>query len=84
MEETLHRLGHTLRKAVGRAAEALTTSAEMIVAEAGLGLAGHSSLKAALDLDWGAPTAWERALRLVLEEVERWKSWLEQPQRLVA
>jgi len=69
---------------VGRAAEALTTSAEMIVAEAGLGLAGHSSLKAALDLDWGAPTAWERALRLVLEEVERWKSWLEQPQRLVA
>jgi len=45
---------------------------------------GQSSLKAALDLDWGAPTARASALRLVLEEVERWKSWLEQQQRLSA
>ena len=47
--------------------------------EAGLVLVGQSSLKAALDLDWGAPTARERALSLVLEEVERWKGWLAQP-----
>jgi Transposase DDE domain len=47
-------------------------------------LVGQSSLKAALALDWGAPTARASALRLVLEEVERWQSWLEQPQRLSA
>jgi len=46
-------------------------------------LVGHSSLKAALDLDWGQPKAREQALRLVLEEVERWKTWLEQHQRLM-
>src|SRR6266849_5716010 len=54
------------------------------MAEAGLELVGQSSLKAALDLDWGAPTARASALRLVLAEVERWKNWLEQQQRLAA
>ena len=53
-----------------------------ILEEAGLVLVGHSSLKAALDLDWGQPKAREQALRLVLEEVDRWKKWLEQHQRL--
>lgn len=52
--------------------------------DAGLELVGQSSLKAALDLDWGAPTARASALRLVLEEVERWQHWLEQQQRLSA
>jgi hypothetical protein len=84
VEETRNRLGHALRKAVGLAAEALATSAEVIVEEAGLVLTGQSSLKAVLDLDGGEPTARERALCLVLEEVERWKSWREQPQRLAA
>ena len=78
VEDTLNLLGHALRKAVGLAAEALGTSAEVIVEEAGLVLVGQSSLTAALDLDWGEPRARERALCLVLEEVERWKSWLEQ------
>jgi len=84
VEDTFNLLGHALRKAVGLAAQALHTSAEAIVADAGLVLVGHSSLKAALDLDWGAPAARERALRLVLEEVERWKKWLEQQQMLSA
>ena len=83
VEDTLNLLGHALRKAVGLAARALGVSAEAMVAEAGLGLVGHSSLKAALDLDWGQPQAREQALRLVLGEVERWQTWLEQHQRLV-
>src|SRR4029434_2861889 len=78
VEDTFNLLGHALRKAVGLAAKALGTSAEVLMADAGLELVGQSSLKAALDLDWGAPTARASALRLVLEEVERWKSWLEQ------
>ena len=83
VEDTLNLLGHALRKAVGLAARALGASAEAIREEAGLVLVGHSSLKAALDLDWGQPKAREQALRLVLDEVDRWKTWLEQHQRLV-
>jgi len=83
VEDTLNLLGHVLRKAVGLAARALGVSAEAIREEAGLVLVGQSSLKAALDLDWGQPKAREQALRLVLEEVDRWKTWLEQHQRLV-
>ena len=77
-------LGHALRKAVGLAAQELGTSAEAVVEDAGLVLVGHSSLKAALDLDWGEPRARERALGLVLEEVARWQRWLEQQQTLAA
>src|SRR5499426_868179 len=83
VEDTLNLLGHALRKAVGLAARALGASAAAMLEEAGLGLVGHSSLKAALDLDWGQPQAREQALRLVLAEVERWKMWLAQHQRLM-
>jgi hypothetical protein len=82
VEDTLNLLGHALRKAVGLAAQELGTSAEMVVADAGLTLVGHSSLKAALDLDWGEPRARERALGLVLEEVARWQHWLARQQTL--
>src|SRR5438093_8479274 len=84
VEDTFNLLGHALRKAVGVAAQELGTSPEMIVGDAGLVLVGHRSLKAALDLDWGKPTAREHALRLVLEEVERWTQWLEHQQGLSA
>ena len=84
VEDTLNLLGHALRKAVGLAAQELGTSAEAVVEDAGLTLVGHSSLKAALDLDWGEPSARERALGLVLEEVARWQRWLEQQQTLAA
>jgi hypothetical protein len=83
VEDTLNLLGHAVRKAVGLAARTLGTSAEAILEEAGLILVGHSSLKAALDLDWGQPKAREQALRMVLAEVARWEKWLEQHQRLV-
>ena len=68
---------------MGLTARELGVSAEAIREEAGLVLVGHSSLKAALDLDWGQPKAREQALRGVLAEVERWQTWLEQHQRLV-
>src|SRR5712691_3583149 len=82
VEDTLNLLGHALRKAVGLAAQGLDTSAEAVAEDAGLTLLGHSSLKAALDLDWGEPSARERALGLVLAEVGRWQRWLEQQHTL--
>ena len=83
VEDTLNLLGNAVRKAVGLAARALGASAEAIREEAGLVLVGHSSLKAALDRDWGQPKAREQALRLVLDEVDRWTKWLAQHQHLV-
>ena len=82
VEDTLNLLGHALRQAVGLTAQALGTSAEAVMADAGLTLLGHSSLKAALALDWGKPRARARALGLVLDEVARWQRWLEQPHTL--
>ena len=82
VEDTLNLLGHALRKAVGLVAQALGTSVEVLLEEAGLTVVRHSSLKAALDLNWGEPGAREQALRRVLEEVDRWKRWLEQHQSL--
>ena len=69
VEDTLNLLGHALRKAVGLAARKLETSAEAMLEEAGLVLVGHSSLKAALDLDWGQPKAREQALRKVMQHL---------------
>jgi hypothetical protein len=82
VEDTLNLLGHALRKAVGLAAQALGTSTVALREAAGLTLVGHSSLKAALDLDWGEPRARAQALGLVLEEVARWQHWLEQQHTL--
>src|SRR5882762_4080078 len=69
VEDTLNLLGHALRKACGLAAQALDTSAAAVTEAAGLTLVGHSSLKAALDLDWGEPGARVRALGLVMETI---------------
>jgi hypothetical protein len=80
--DTLHLLGQAWRQAVGLAARALGTSTEAMLEEAGVGLGGHSRLKAALALDWGQPQAREQALGLVLAEVARWQKWLEQHPRL--
>jgi len=82
VEDTLNLLGHALRKAVGLATQELGLSRAAVVEDAGLTLVGHSSLKAALDLDWGEPSARSRALGLVLDEVTQWQRWLEQQQTL--
>jgi len=78
VEDILNLFGHALRKAVGLAAQALGTSTVAVREAAGLTLVGHSSLKAALGLAWGEPSARARALGLVLAEVARWRHWLEQ------
>jgi hypothetical protein len=84
VEDTWPLLGHALRQACGLAAQARGTSAAAVLEAAGLTLGGHSSLKAALALAGGEPSARGRALGLVLEEVARWQHWLAQPHTLAA
>ena len=82
--DTWNLRGHALRQAMGLAAQALGTAAAAVGEDAGLMLGGHSSLKAALDLAWGEPSARARALGLGLAEGTRWQRWRAQPQPLTA
>ena len=76
VEDTFNLLGHALLKAVRAAAKELKKPVATILAEAQLALVGKSSLKAALDLDWGQPNAKTQALTKIVEELERWKQWV--------
>ena len=82
VEDTINLLGHGLLKAVKIAAKELGKEVDQIQQEAGLLLVGKSSIKAALDLDWGNPNAKSEALRQLLEELDRWKTWLGQQTQL--
>ena len=85
VEDTFNLLGHALRKAVGLAAQELDTSAEAIVADAGLTAGGAQQSQSGAGSRLGGTHArGSTRLGLVLEEVERWKSWLEQQHRLSA
>ena len=78
VEDTFNLLGHALRQLVGLAAQELDTSVDAIVADAGLLLVGHRSLKAALDLDWDEPQARTRGLIAVLGALDAVERWLDE------
>ncbi len=82
VEDTFNLLGHGLRKTVQLAAKELNKSIALVIEEAGLLLTGKSSLKAALDLDWGQADAKSQALAQILDELDRWKQWLEKHSQL--
>jgi transposase len=77
VEDTINLLGHALRTALGVIARqqgrglSWNQGVAAVAAEAGVGLLGTSSLKAALDRDWDDPAAREQALGVVLEALER-------------
>ena len=66
VEDTLNLLGHALRKAVSMLARHQGRGVAAVAAEAGAGVLGPSSLKAALDADWADPTTLPWALGQVL------------------
>ena len=82
VEDTFNLLGHAISKAVTVAAKELKTSEIELIREAGLELIGQSSLKAALDLDWGKTNAKSEALDKILFELDKWKSWLEEQKEI--
>jgi hypothetical protein len=69
-------LGHALRKALCVIADQQGRGLADVASEAGAGLVGRASLKAALDLDWDDPAAREQALLIVLEMLEAVEQWL--------
>lgn len=76
VEDTLNLLGHALRKALGVIARQQGRGLATVAEAAGTPLLAASSLKAALDLDWDAPTARDAAPATVLATVDALTAWL--------
>jgi len=76
VEDTWNLLGRALRTVVTCAATTLKIPREQVLAGAGVTLLGASSLKAALDIDWGDPAAQADALARLLAEVDRVEAWV--------
>lgn len=76
VEDTWNLLGRALRTVVTCAATTLKVPRDEVLAGAGVTLLGASSLKAALDIDWGDPAAQADALARLLAEVDRVETWV--------
>jgi hypothetical protein len=76
VEDTWNLLGRALRTVVTCAATTLKIPRAQVLAGAGVTLLGASSLKAALDIDWGDPAAQADALARLLAEVDRVEAWV--------
>jgi hypothetical protein len=77
IEDTWNLIGRTLGAVVACAAKAVGRPRAQVIAEASLTqLVDHSSLKAALDIDWDDPAAQAAALARLLGEVDRMEQWV--------
>jgi hypothetical protein len=76
IEDTWNLIGRALNAVVTCAATAVRRPRAAVIAQAGLSLVDHSSLKAALDIDWDDPLAQAGALARLLGEVERIEQWV--------
>ena len=86
VEDTINLLGHALRKALGVIARqqgrglSWNQGITAVADQAGVGLLGTSSLKAALDRDWDDPAARDQALGVVLEALEQVEGFVDDHQ----
>lgn len=78
VEDTFNLLGHAMAKAVKVIAKQRKEKPREVIEQAELLLVGQSSIKAALDLNWAEKDAKLEALQKLIEEFDRWKSWLVQ------
>jgi Transposase DDE domain/Transposase domain (DUF772) len=76
IEDTWNLIGRALGAVVTCAAKAVARPRAQVIAEARLTLVDHSSLKAALDIDWDDPAAQAAALERLLGEVDRMEQWV--------
>ena len=78
VEDTYNLLGHALRKALSVIARQQGRGLAAVAAEAGAALLGHSSLKAALDLNWDEPIECAQALTIILTTLETVEAYVDQ------
>jgi len=85
VEDTLNLLGHAGRKIAECIATELGTSPQEVCQQAGAPLLAASSVKAALDIDWGDKEQRNEALNRLCEQLDRLSAWVEKrcPQEAV-
>lgn len=77
VEDTFNLLGHAARKIVECTATLVGREFEDICRLAGIPLLRHSSIKAALDVNWNDPEQKDQALEELLAQVSSLHAWLE-------
>ena len=76
VEDTFNLLGHAARKIVDCAAALLKWPAERVCEKAGCPLLLESSIKKALDVDWGDEDDKHEALNRLLKQLDALNAWL--------
>jgi Transposase DDE domain/Transposase domain (DUF772) len=77
VEDTYNLLGHALRKAVSVIARQQGRGLTEVAGEAGAALIAGARVKAALALDWDAPSAQQQALTTILDALQAVEQWLD-------
>ena len=78
VEDTFNLIEHALRVVVRCAAQVAKNSEDYVRKAANLELVGHSSVKAALDIDWDDEAARHQALQRLLADVSRLRGWIDE------
>jgi hypothetical protein len=76
VEDTVNLLGHAARKVVDCVAGLLDWTRSDVCLEAGIPVLMESSVKKALDVDWGDPKQKAKALTVLTLELDALQSWL--------
>jgi len=76
VEDTFNLIGHAMEVIVECAAVVAELSVEEVRRRAGTRLLGHSSIKAALDIDWDDAAAQQEALERLLADVQSLRGWV--------
>lgn len=77
VEDTFNLLAHAARKVVDCAAGLLKWRSETVCEKAGCTLLLESSIKKALDIDWGDEDAKHEALNRLLKQLDALSAWLQ-------
>jgi hypothetical protein len=76
VEDTINLLGHAARNVVVCAAKLLGVPKEKVARAAGIPVLLESSVKKALDLEWSAPGAKDKAVESLIKQIESLETWL--------
>jgi len=76
VEDTINLLGHAARKVVECAAELLGWKPERVAREAGIPVLLESSVKKALDREWGTEEAMTHAVDKLVKQLNSLEEWL--------
>ncbi|MFT7580321.1 MAG: hypothetical protein ACI9MR_001990 [Myxococcota bacterium] len=77
VEDTFNLIGHAMEVVVRCAASLTSMSSDEVRRLAGTKLLGHSSVKAALDIDWDDKREQQRALERLLDDAATLKAWVD-------